>query len=69
MFIRIVILSSSAHTLGPINWDDINWEKNYDKVKAYAQSKLANIMHAKELARRLEGTGITTYSLHPGKIS
>ena len=51
-----------------MNWDDINWEKSYDPMPAYSQSKLSNILHAKELARRLEGTGITVYVLNPGTI-
>lgn len=64
---RIVIVSSMAHTSGRMNWDDLNWEKSYNMISAYAQSKLANILHAKELANRLEGTGITVYVLHPGE--
>ena len=55
-----------AHAFGKINWDDINWEKSYNEWQTYGQSKLANVMHGAELARRLEGTGISTYSLHPG---
>ena len=58
---RIVIVSSVAHEVGAMNWEDLNWEKNYDKNKSYAQSKLANVLHAKELARRLEDTGISVY--------
>ena len=51
-----------------IMWDDMNQEKNsYDQGKAYAQSKLANILHAKELAKRLKDSGIVAFSLHPGK--
>ena len=50
-------------------FDDIHLEKGeYNTVMAYSQSKLANILHAKELAKRLEGTGISVYSLHPGAI-
>ena len=53
-----------------MHWDDINWEKTpYDTMKAYQQSKLANILFSQELARRLEGTGINVYSLHPGVIA
>ena len=63
---RIVIVSSMAHERASMNWEDLNWEKNYDTFKAYCQSKLANILHAKELSSRLEGTGITVYVLHPG---
>ena len=58
---RIVIVSSVAHEMGSMNWEDLNWEKSYDKNKAYAQSKLANVLHAKELARRLEDTGIAVF--------
>lgn len=67
---RIVNVASYAHEMGSMNWEDMNWEKNYDPVKAYAQSKLANIMHAKALARRLneEGAKVNVYALHPGVI-
>lgn len=68
---RIVIVSSIAHFKGRIYWRDLHFEKKnhkYDRINAYTQSKLANIMHARELASRLEGTGITVVSLHPGVI-
>lgn len=65
---RIVIVSSVAHESFGINWNDINFEKSYNSLKAYCQSKLANVLHAKELAKRLEGSGISVYSLHPGVI-
>lgn len=52
---RIVVLSSMAHTRGEINVGDLNSEKSYDEGKAYNQSKLANILFTRELARRLEG--------------
>ena len=67
---RIVIVSSMAHYQGRIYWRDIHFEKKnhkYNRVNAYTQSKLANVMHARELASRSEGTGITVCSLHPGK--
>ena len=67
---RIVTVSSMAHKWGDIYFDDINWEKTeYNSSKAYGQSKLANILFSKELAKRLQGTGVTTYSLHPGVIA
>ncbi len=63
---RIVIVSSLAHEAGTMHWDDLNWEKSYNKIAAYSQSKLANVLHAKELAKQLENDGISVYSLHPG---
>ena len=64
---RIIIVSSVAHEYGRINWDDINWNKSYDSAMAYAQSKLANVMHGIELARRVKEAGIRVYIVHPGK--
>ncbi|KAL2342745.1 hypothetical protein Fmac_004030 [Flemingia macrophylla] len=70
---RIVILSSEAHRFAyrqGIRFDMINDESGYNSYFAYGQSKLANILHANELARRLkeEGVEITVNSLHPGSI-
>lgn len=70
---RIVNLSSVAHVhtySGGIKFDKINDKKSYSDKKAYGQSKLANILHAKELSRRLqeEGANITVNSVHPGLI-
>ncbi|GAB6031590.1 hypothetical protein CHUAL_009355 [Chamberlinius hualienensis] len=65
---RIVNVSSMAHLWGKIHFDDLNWEKKYDSKYAYCQSKLANILFTKELTRRLDGSGVTTYSLHPGAV-
>ena len=63
-------LSSLAHgMIDSIQWDDINWNNiPYDPLKAYAQSKLANILFTRELAYRLRGTGTTAYAVHPGKV-
>ncbi|KAG1942086.1 retinol dehydrogenase 11 isoform X2 [Pimephales promelas] len=65
---RIVNVSSLAHETGKIHFDDINLEKDYNPTKSYKQSKLANVLFTRELAVRLKGTGVTTYSLHPGVI-
>ncbi|KAJ3032642.1 Fructose-2,6-bisphosphatase [Rhizophlyctis rosea] len=65
---RIVVVSSIAHTRGPVVFDDINFEKSYDGWKAYGQSKTANILFAIELNRQLKGTGVEAFSLHPGAI-
>merc|ERR1719336_1698531 len=67
---RIVNVSSLAHESGVMQWDDINWNTTpYSPIKAYSQSKLANILFSKELARRGDGSGVTVYSLHPGVIA
>ncbi|XP_054621178.1 retinol dehydrogenase 12, like isoform X1 [Dunckerocampus dactyliophorus] len=65
---RIINVSSMIHSWGSINLEDINSEKSYDKQKAYAQSKLANVLFTRSLAQRLQGTGVTAYSLHPGVV-
>ncbi|XP_075894049.1 retinol dehydrogenase 13 [Nelusetta ayraudi] len=65
---RIVIVSSLAHEKGKIHFDDINLEQSYTPWISYRQSKLANVLFSRELAKRLQGTGVTTYSLHPGVI-
>ncbi|XP_034022491.1 retinol dehydrogenase 12, like [Thalassophryne amazonica] len=65
---RIVTVSSWAHTWGSINLEDINSEKSYNKRWAYSQSKLANVLFTRSLAKKLEGTGVTTYALHPGLV-
>ncbi|KAM7390201.1 hypothetical protein PAMA_008399 [Pampus argenteus] len=65
---RIITVSSMAHSWGSINLEDINSENRYDKKRAYSQSKLANILFTRSLAKRLAGTGVTTYSLHPGVV-
>lgn len=65
---RIVTLSSIAHKNGQINFEDLHWEKKYSAINAYRQSKLACLMFACELKRRLEKAGSKTLSLaaHPG---
>ncbi len=65
---RVVVVSSLANKHGGINWDDINWEKDYNKWSAYAQSKTANILFAKQLNKLYASEGIKAYSLHPGGI-
>ncbi|XP_038075806.1 retinol dehydrogenase 12-like [Patiria miniata] len=66
---RIVNVSSIGHELfGKMWWDDINMRANYDPMAAYGQSKLANVLFTRELGKRLKGTGVTTYVLHPGNV-
>ncbi|KAL8172912.1 UNVERIFIED_CONTAM: Retinol dehydrogenase 14 [Gekko kuhli] len=65
---RIVVVSSSLYKYGEINFDDLNSELSYNKSFAYSRSKLANLLFVRELARRLEGTGVTVNALHPGIV-
>lgn len=65
---RIVTVSSNGHAMGKLNFDDLQSEKRYSGRLSYGQSKLANIAFTYELARRLEGTGVTATVLHPGLV-
>ena len=65
---RIVTVSSNAQAAGRLNFDDLQGERSYSGQRAYSQSKLANIVFTYELARRLEGTGVTATALHPGLV-
>jgi len=65
---RIVNVSSTSHYRGDIHFDDLMLEKKYAPTLAYSQSKLANVLFSNELNRRLQGTGVTSNSLHPGVI-
>lgn len=66
---RVVVVSSSGHRYcDGIYWDDLNSKSRYDRDKAYAQSKLANIYTANEIERRYGGKGLHGWSLHPGNI-
>ena len=66
---RIVNVSSSAHYGIDFEFDNMNGEKNYSGFDVYKRSKLANVMFTYELAKRIEGTGITANCLHPGFVS
>lgn len=65
---RIVNVSSVGHKWGKMSRDDLQSEKSYSKWPAYFQSKLANVLFTRELAKRLEGTNVTANSLHPGAV-
>ena len=64
---RIVTVSSNAQAAGRLNFDDLQGERDSGQ-RAYSQSKLANVVVTYELARRLEGTGVTATALHPGLV-
>ncbi len=66
---RIINVSSGAHKAGKIHFEDIHLKKNFNLVKAYSQSKLANVLFTYELAERLEGSGVTVNALHPGAVA
>lgn len=66
---RVVNVSSGAHKVGKIHFDDPNLSRGFNVAKGYAQSKLANILFTKELARRLQPTRVTVNALHPGAVS
>lgn len=66
---RIISVSSLMHRYGNIDFDDIHSTRQYRGMKAYAMSKLANVLFTNELAERLNGTGVTANSLHPGIVN
>ena len=66
---RVVNVSSMAHERGAIDFDDLQGERRYGMWKAYAQSKLANVLFTRELSRRLRGSRITANALHPGAVA
>jgi retinol dehydrogenase-14 len=65
---RVITVSSGVQATGRIDFDDLQGAHNYSGQRAYNQSKLADVMFTNELARRLEGTGVTANSLHPGMV-
>jgi NAD(P)-dependent dehydrogenase (short-subunit alcohol dehydrogenase family) len=65
---RIVNVASAAHTYGHIDLSNLQGERDYGGFRAYANSKLANILFTRQLARRLTGTGVTANCLHPGSV-
>ena len=66
---RIVNVSSAAHRGAKLDFDDLMMKKSYNGWTAYSRSKLANLLFAYELARRLEGTGVTANAMHPGWVA
>src|SRR5262245_41524469 len=66
---RIVNVASGAHRKATLDFDDLQGERRYNGWRAYCRSKLANLLFTYELARRLEGTGVTANALHPGWVA
>jgi len=66
---RVVVLSSAGHQRGPVDFDDLHFErKPYEKWEAYGQAKSANALFAVELDRRLRDRGVRAFAVHPGAI-
>ncbi len=66
---RVVTLSSSAHRRAKLDFADLEGRKNYHPWRAYAQSKLANVLFTYELERRLKGRPVSANALHPGTVA
>jgi NAD(P)-dependent dehydrogenase (short-subunit alcohol dehydrogenase family) len=66
---RIINISSNSQAVGRIDFDNLQRERRYMAFGAYAQSKLANVLFTYELARRLEGTGVTVNTITPGPVA
>jgi retinol dehydrogenase 12 len=65
---RVITVTSDAHSAASLDLDDPNLEHGWDSWRSYANSKLANILFTRELARRLHGTGVTANCAHPGVV-
>ena len=66
---RIINISSSVERIGSINFANLQYTRGYISMRAYAQAKLATLLFTYELARRLEGTGVTVNAVTPGPVS
>ena len=66
---RIITVASGGHRQATMDFDDLGFARGYQIMRAYARSKLANVLFASELARRLAGTGVTSNSLTPGRVA
>ena len=66
---RVVNVASEAHRGSGLDFDDLQCSRGYNGWRAYQRSKLANILFTRELARRLEGTGVAANCLHPGFVA
>jgi len=66
---RIITVASGRHAHGTMDFDDLGFARGYQILRAYARSKLANVLFASEQARRLVGTRVTSNSVHPGRVA
>lgn len=65
---RVINVSSDVHRIGKLDFNDLQSERRYDGFRVYATSKLANLLFTHALAKRLEGTPVTTNAVHPGVV-
>ncbi len=66
---RVIVVSSMMHRMGRLHLDDLQSRRDYNYLRAYSTTKLMSLMFTYELARRLEGTGVTANALHPGFVA
>ncbi|WP_433623627.1 SDR family NAD(P)-dependent oxidoreductase [Nocardia sp. CA-120079] len=66
---RIVFTASTGHYRGTMDFEDLQYRYGYSIMKAYARSKLANVVYMRSLAAELEDTGVTVNALHPGTVA
>jgi NAD(P)-dependent dehydrogenase (short-subunit alcohol dehydrogenase family) len=66
---RIVNVASEAHRFGALDLDDLQSERRFGAMRSYGRTKSANILFTRELARRLEGSGVTANCVHPGAVA
>ena len=66
---RIINVASAMHYRGTLDFADLGFEHGYHVLKAYGRSKLCNVLFTRELARRLQGSGVTVNALHPGGVA
>jgi NAD(P)-dependent dehydrogenase (short-subunit alcohol dehydrogenase family) len=66
---RIVVTSSRMHSMGDLDFDDLQMARRYDSYLAYGRSKLCNILFSRALAKRLEGTEVKVNAVHPGFVA